>query len=149
MLQLLQEKVLGNLSDLVVWDPLQPVTSPGPGATAAIRYCLSLNNFSRVKGKLQQELGPTVSYERFQQIFPRSFTPEPPPSALDCGSNPLPWAFVFWSSLSHGAKDPRNLPSLPLSQPPHPSRLRERFPWHRQLQKWDQVTVLWGLMFIG
>lgn len=53
---------------------LQPVTSPGPGATAGSRHFLTLNNFSRVKEKLQQELGRTGSCERFQQIYPKSFT---------------------------------------------------------------------------
>lgn len=80
------------------------MTSPGPGATAAIRYFLILNNSSRAKEKRQQELGPTVNCERFQQIYPKSFTPEFPPSAMgiaQCKGGTQPPAPAFCPSGAH------------------------------------------------
>lgn len=121
--------------------PLQPVTTPGPGATAALRYFLTLNNFSRVKEKLQQQLGPTVNCERFQQIYPKlyprvsPFSPgHHPESQWD--TTPCPELLSLWSSLPHGAKDPRNPPSLCRSLLV-PGGSGKGSPWHRQPQNWD------------
>lgn len=109
----------------IAWDPV----SEGLGGMEGIRYFLIFNSFSRVKEKLQQQLGPAVNCERFQQIYPKSFTPESPPSSPSTrvGHNPLPWAFVLLGLIIPGGKRSKKS-SLPLSHPPHPSRLRERLP---------------------
>lgn len=70
--------------------------------------------FQQVKDKLQQELGPTVNCERFRQIYPKSFTPESPPSAQHQGGTQPP-ALGFCPSGAHysmGEKNLRNPPSL-------------------------------------
>lgn len=69
---------------------------------------------------MQQQLGPTVNCERFQQIYPQSFTPESPPSALGItGSHSgtqLP-ALGFCPSGAHYPMGQRIQEILPPSAP--------------------------------